>query len=167
LLRLCPNLHDVRAWNGRRTRRDVEVAIRSDAPRQTLDVITALTGDRDNALDAVRRLGTEIASYLDVSDRAALAADETCRVSIVSSIEDFMIPVEWAVLPNMSSPLSRECPVSRRVFHTGPLRESIEDLFEDDSAAPLASCCLDMGLQNCRTCTLKLPQFAMVHPPFR
>lgn len=136
LLRLFPNLHDVRAWNERRTRRDVEVTIRSGAPRQALEVITALTGDRANALDVVKRMGAEIAGYLDVSDGAALAADETCAVSIVSSIDDLMIPVEWAVLPKMSSPLARAYRVSRRVSHTGPRRESIEDLFEDDAAAP-------------------------------
>jgi CHAT domain-containing protein len=36
----------------------------------------------------------------------------------------------------MSSPIARQYPVFRRVSFSGPRRESIEDLFEDDAAAP-------------------------------
>lgn len=134
-LRLFPNLHDVHAWHRRQTRAEVAVTIRSGAPRQTLETLTALAGDRPDALTAVKRVGTEVAASVEVADPSALA-DETCRLSVGSSFDDLMIPVEWAVLAGMSSPIARQYPVFRRVSFSGPRRESIEDLFEDDAAAP-------------------------------
>ena len=136
LLRLFPKLHDLRAWNERRTRRDIEGSISGAAPRQALETLSLLAGDHDNPLDAVKRVGSEIAAYVSLPDREALATHERCRVSIVSSIDDLTVPVEWAVLPGMSAPLARLYPVSRHVAHSGAGRESIEAQLEAGAAAP-------------------------------
>ncbi len=138
LLRLFPKLHDLRSWNERRNRRDIPITIAPTAPRPELEVITALAGDHAQALDTVRQMSTRIAGYLEVAaaDLTALATQDRCRVSVVSTVDDLMIPVEWAVVAGISGPLARACPVSRRIALTEPRRESIEDQFEDAAAAP-------------------------------
>jgi len=134
-LRLFPKLHDVYAWNRRQTRHEVGATIGAGAPRQTLDTLTALAGDRADAVDAVRRVGGELAAYLEVSDGGAVR-NEMYRLSVLSSFDDLMIPVEWAVPAGATSPVARLYPVYRSVSVGGPRRESLEDLFEAGSAAP-------------------------------
>jgi hypothetical protein len=136
LLRLVPKLHDVKAWNTRRLRTEVQVTIKSTAPRKPLETIVALAGNHADTLDAVRGNGAEIAGALDVPNAIALAGDSDCQVTVASTFDDLMIPVEWAVLPNMDAPLGRIRRLTRRVANLGLCRETIEELFEKDAAAP-------------------------------
>ena len=137
LLRLFPNLHDIDAWNRRRRRKQAEMRIAPDLPRASFQVLTALAGESAQALTAVARTGSDIAKQMRFEEPAAVLVPE-CRVAVVSEINDLMIPVEWAMLPELPEHLARIRPVFREVPNStgGTQRESIEDLFERAAGAP-------------------------------
>jgi hypothetical protein len=156
LLRLFPNLHDVDTWNTRRMRKETVVRLSSDVPKVAYEMITKLAGDTQDPIGVVQRLGGQLTDHLDTSNAQDVINHETCRVCAISSVEELMIPVEWALLPGLAAPLARARAVYRRISESfpGPLRISIEDLFDKSIAGPPRALLFGHGppgLPNVRT----------------
>jgi len=136
-LRLFPNLHDIDAWNRRRTRKQVEVCLASEIPRTAFELVTALTGEGKSALNAVIKMGSEMAKYVR-NQHPDSNVTGASRIAVVSQIDDLMIPVEWAVLSNSDAPLARARPVFRQISDSDgeSPRDCIEDAFEKGVASP-------------------------------
>jgi len=137
LLRLFSNLHDIEAWNRRRNRKEVEIHLDPNLPKSVFATLMVLAGDSPQALAAVASTGKDIANEMRIEGRATLI-DPVCRVAVASEIKDLMIPVEWAVLPELGDALARVRPVFRQLSRIvgEPQRECIYELFNRAVAGP-------------------------------
>jgi len=137
-LRLFPGLYDVAAWNARRKRVEVEIALDEQAPCALLKLAARLSGESADPLSPVPEIGSEMTKYLVIApgDMGKLSAP-TARACITGSIEQLMVPIEWAVLEGMSEPLARARPVHRRVQGLGtPPRSVFETHFHEGRTGP-------------------------------
>jgi hypothetical protein len=137
-LRLFPKLHDIHAWIARQ-RRGAEVILRLDpaAPRQLLESLLQAAGHMSDPVALARSLGQEIAKYIAVNDKAALAKPGA-RVCVACNVEHLAVPLEWAVPDGLAEPLSRARPVFRRVEDLYPAarRAALEQQFHSGLTGP-------------------------------
>jgi CHAT domain/TIR domain len=140
LLRLFPHLHDVHAWNRRRARREVKLSLQQNAPATEYELLTLLSGDSraGTGMEVVQRVGKTLREHVHVEDTSGILENEHCRVYAVTGIDDPMVPIEWAVLPELNAPLARVRPVYRRIAEpVGTSRRGcIEDLLDKGLTGP-------------------------------
>jgi hypothetical protein len=138
-LRLFPNLHDVSAWNTRRKRVEAKLRFKPDAPHDLFTLVTALTGQHDDAIPLVQRIGAKIAAHIDIGDYGDLLTQPDTRITFSCSVEHLNTPVEWAVLSQVpAGPIARLKPIHRRVetFSASGRRDAFETAFHNGLAGP-------------------------------
>jgi len=137
VLRLFPSLHDVRAWNRRRTRREIAITLKPDAPTDLLAYSARDPNSRVAPVEAIRLLGEALPRYIEGADIAAISASRDACVYVDCTVDALAVPVEWAVLPGMDTPLSRVRPLVRRIAgQTVRPRASLEQQFGDNLTGP-------------------------------
>jgi hypothetical protein len=136
-LRLFPGLHDVRAWNRRRERRDVTIRLKPEAPTRLLAFLTQDPGNLTAPKDKIRFLGHEVAGYVDVLDPSEILDHRDARVYAEGKVDNLLIPLEWAEIAGMDAPLSRVRPFVRRVVGAAAApRASLEKQFDAGLTGP-------------------------------
>jgi hypothetical protein len=138
MLRLFPKLHDLRAWNTSRHRREMCLRLKPGTPIETLAQLVRAAGAHSTPMAFVRSIGPEIAKCIDLGDQETLLSQPDTRVCFVSTCEELLAPIEWAVVERLEAPLSRARVVFRRIENLGYAlrREALEAAFHKGATGP-------------------------------
>jgi hypothetical protein len=136
-LRLLPGLHDVRAWNARRQRREHVLTLRAGPAPALLKRLSSLGAAAVDPMAVVRDVGAEVADCLDVNALPPPTGG-ALRLVAASGIDDLAVPCEWAVLKGAANPLGLAGPLTRRIDDVRPpwQLQSLERAFHDGRTGP-------------------------------